>query len=160
MQGHRQRLGHRAFGVAYAVSEFVGLARADDDLLAERTLHMGHAHGAAEIAHVQTMVLQSKLTKAALSARVTGIDGDAVAARQVLHARRHLFQHTRHLVPQHHGLLNANGAKTAVLEIVQIRAANAAGSNSHAHLVACDRWRGIVFDAQVAGRMDNESVHG
>ena len=37
-----------------------------------------------------------------------------------------------HLVAQHHRLLDAHGAEAAVLEVVQVRAADAAGARARA----------------------------
>ena len=59
----------------------------DDDLLAERALHVRRAHRAAVVAHVQAMVLQALLAVAAHAAGPAGADGDAVADREARNAR-------------------------------------------------------------------------
>ena len=76
-------------------------------------------------------------------------------------AGAHRLDAAGHLVAQHHRLLDAHGAEAAVLEVVQVRAADAAGAHAHLQLVAA-RSSGvaIVFDAQVAGGVDDEGFHG
>ena len=64
-----------------------------------------------------------------------------------------------HLVPQHHGLLDAHGAEAAVLVVVQVGAADAAAAHAHQHWCGAG-GRGDVLDAQVAGGMDDECLHG
>ena len=82
VQRHRQRLGHRAFAVAHAVGQPIGLRGVDDDLLAERALHMRRAHRAAVVAHVQAMVLQALLAVAAQAAGAARADRDALAGQR------------------------------------------------------------------------------
>jgi hypothetical protein len=159
MQGHRQRLGHRAFGVADVSSQRMRLAGLDHHFLAEHTLHMWHAHRTAVVAHVQAMVLQAELAVATLAARPARAHGNAVAQREAGDSRTHRIDDARHLVAQHHGLLDANGAEAAVLVVVQVRAADAAGAHAHAHLAGADRGRGEVLDPKVARGMNDESVH-
>jgi hypothetical protein len=57
-------------------------------------------------------------------------------------------------------LLDAHGAKTAVLVVMQIRAANAAIGYIHTQLVFAQGGQFGVFDAQVFGRMANNGFHG
>ena len=70
-------------------------------------------------------------------------------------------------MPQHHGLLDAHGAKAAVVKVMQIRAANAAHAHLHQHLAGA-HLAGVLFvQAQVVGGVDHEAqaaqaqgVHG
>ena len=160
MQRDRERLGHRALGIAHAVGKQVGLYRLDHDLLAKRALHVRHAHRAAVVAHVQAVVLQAELAVAALPARPARADRDPVADRQAADAGADRVDRARDLVAQHHRLLQADAAEAAVLPVVQVGAADAADAHPHADLAGADRGSLDGFDPQVAGGVDDECVHG
>ena len=142
------------------VGQLVRLAGVADDALAERPLHMRRAHRAAVVAHVQAVVLQALLAVAAQPARPARADGHALADGKTLHRRADGLDDTGHFVAQHHRLLDAHGAEAAMLEVVQVRTADAAGA--HAHLQLVRQQFGCVdgLDAQVAGGVDDESFHG
>jgi hypothetical protein len=159
VQRHRQRLGHRALAVGDVLCQPMRLAHVDHDLLPECTLYVGHAHGAAVVAHVEAVVLQSHLAEAADTARAAGADGKVIADGEAGDVGRNFFDDTCHLVAQHHGLLETDGAESAVLVVVQVRAADAAGAHAHADLSRPDRRRRNVFNAKVTGTMDDECVH-
>ncbi len=105
------------------------------------------------------MVLQALLTVAADAARQAGADGDAFADREARDGAADFLDHARHFMAQHHGLLHANGAEAALLEVVQVGAADAAKAHANAQLPGKHFRRGHVFDAQIAGGVDDESVH-
>ena len=52
---------------------------------------------------------------------------------------------------EHHGLLDANRAETAMVEVVKIRTADTAGPNPYEQLVGFRFRRGNVLDAQIEG---------
>jgi hypothetical protein len=153
VQRHRQRLGHRAFAVADMVCQLVRLAGVADDALAEGALHMRHAHCAAVVAHVQAVVVLALLAIAALAAGPARADGHALAGREAGHGAAHRLDAACDLVAQHHRLLDAHRAEAAVLEVMQVRTADAAGAHAHLQLVWLE-WRRVdFFDPQVAGGM-------
>jgi len=105
------------------------------------------------------MVLQALLAVAAQAAGAARTDGDAVAGLVLAHAAADLLDDAGHLVAEHHRLLDAHGAEAAMLVVVQVRPADAAAAHAHAQLAGPDLGRGHVFDAQIAGGVDDESVH-
>lgn len=63
-------------------------------------------------------------------------------------------------VPEHHRLLDADGAEAAVVEVVQVGAADAAEGDVHAQLVVT-QWRQFCgFDAKVFGGVADNGFHG
>ena len=160
MQTHRQRLGQCGFRQAQVVGNRVGLVTLDDDLLGKRALDVRKGHGAAVKTHVQAVVVLARLAKAAVAAGARGRNGDALALGHTAHTRAHTLDHARDLVPQCNGLLDAHGAKAAVLVVMQVRAANAAIGHIHAQLVFAQSGQFGVFDAQVFGRMADNGFHG
>ena len=87
-------------------------------------------------------------------------DRHAVADREARDAGADFLDHAGDLVAEHHRLLDADGAEAAVLVVVQVRAADAAGAHAHAGLAGADGGRLDGFDAKVAGGVDDECVHG
>jgi hypothetical protein len=66
------------------------------------------------------MVVLSGLAKAAMAAWAGGRDGDSLAFFYPTHLGATTVHNTRYFVPQRNGLLDAHGAKTAVLIVVKI----------------------------------------
>jgi hypothetical protein len=159
VQRHAQGFGHGALGVTDAVAQGAELARIDHDFLPERALDVGHAHRTAEVAHVQAVVLQPLLAKAAVVAGQTGVDCDPGSHRQLADGGADFFDLTGYLVAQHHGLLDADGAKATMLVVVQVGAADAAGTDAHAHLTRTHGGRRKAFDSQVVGGMYDQCFH-
>jgi hypothetical protein len=60
---------------------------------------------------------------------------------------------------QGHRLFDANGAKTTVLKVMQIRAANAAKSNTDLQLTRARGLSGLGVDPQIFGGVTNKSAH-
>ena len=160
MEGDGERLRHRALAVAHALGQAKRLAGVDDDLLAERALHMRHPHGAAVVAHVEAMVLQAELAVATAAAGPARADGDALAGRVVAHRSARLLDHARHLMAEDHGLLDPHRTEAAMLEVVQVGAADAAGAHAHPELLGPDLRRLDVLDAEIAGGVNHECIHG
>ena len=61
---------------------------------------------------------------------------------------------------QSHRLLDAHRAKTAMLVVMQVRAANAAKSHLHQQLLLSQTRRLNVLQPQIFGRMANQGTHG
>ena len=105
------------------------------------------------------MVVMALLAIAALAAGPAGADGHTLADGEAGDAGTHRFDAARHLVAQHHRLLDAHGAEAAMLEVVQVRAADAACAHAHLQLMRLERRRVDLFNAQVAGGVDDEGFH-
>jgi hypothetical protein len=105
----------------------VALPAFSDETLAKRSLNMRHWHCAAIKAHVQALVLL------ALQAIVTAIAGsarrnrDAVTDREAGYGRTQRLDGPSDLVTEDHGLAHPHGAEATMVEIMQIRSADAAG---------------------------------
>ncbi len=106
------------------------------------------------------MVVLTCLAKAAVAARARRRDGDALAFGDAAGLAAQTLHHARDFVPQRNGLLDAHDAKTTVLVIMQIRAANAALGHIHAQLVFTQSGQFGVFNAQVFGRVADNGFHG
>ncbi len=63
------------------------------------------------------------------------------------------------LVPQDHRLAQPHGAEAALLVVMQVRAADAAGADADLHLAGPGRFGRDRLDAQVAGGVDDDSLH-
>ena len=75
-------------------------------------------------------------------------------------SRAHLLDHAGHLVAQHHRLLDAHRAEAAVLEVVQVRAADAAEAHAHLQLVRlAAAGVGTSSTRRSPGGVDDESFH-
>ena len=151
MQANRQRFSQCRLGQAQVVRHRMSLAGADHQLLAEGALNVRKRHGAAVKAHVQAMVLHAGLAKTAVAARAGRRYGDALAFCKTADFRAHGLHDTGDLVAQGHGLLDAHGAKAAVLVVVQVRAANAAKSHGHQQLMLAHGGLLPVFESQILG---------
>ena len=117
------------------LSDRVCLVSFNDELLCEGALDVREGHGAAKEAHVQAMILLAQLAETASAARTRRRDGNALSHAEVLDVGTQAIDHTRNLMAQSHRLLDANRAKTSVLVIVQIGAANATECDFDANLV-------------------------
>jgi hypothetical protein len=135
----------------------MGLRTFDDDFLAERTLHVRGAHGTAVEAHVQAMILLAFLAVLADAAGAAGRDGDARAGCDVGDGRTDFGDLARDFMAQHHRFLDAHHAETAVMIVVQVRAADTAGLDLDLQLL---RLQGGLqrLDAQVVRCMDDEAL--
>ena len=115
------------------------LALAHHEVLTEQALCVREHAGAAEEEHAPAQVQAPAAAVVALAAGVRGIDGDAVTR---LHARdlgADRLDHARGLVPRHQRLADHEGADAAVLPVVQVGAADAAGAQAQPHVVRAER---------------------
>ena len=159
MQTNRQRFGKGGLAHREPRRDREGLMLVDHDLVAEGALHVRKAHRASEEAHVEALMARSLKAIAASSAGVAWVDGDAVARLHANDARPHGNNRPRHLMAEDHRLLQPHGAEAAMLEVVQVGAADAAAAHLDAQL-ARQRRRGFdLLDAQVVGGVDHECFH-
>jgi hypothetical protein len=93
------------------------------------------------------MVLQALLTVLAESTRPARADRDACANRHIGDGRTRAGYDARHLVAEHHRLLDAHGPEAAVIEVMQIGTADAASSNAYEQLVSVGFGSRNVLDA-------------
>ena len=120
MQSHRQRFGHRRLAIAHMVGHGMGLPGLDHHLLPKRALDVRPRHGTAVEPHVQAMAVLTLLAKHAVATRPAGADGHPCADADALHLRTHGHHLARHLVAQHHGLLDPHRAKATMLVVMQV----------------------------------------
>jgi hypothetical protein len=112
---------------------------------------MRHAHGASIEAHVQALVGQALQ---AVPARPQGRLG--LTATLSPHADAgDILRHGRHdtgdLVAEDHRFLDADRAEPAMLEVVQIRAANAARGHADEHLARTDLAGVLLVEPRSVG---------
>ena len=160
MQADRERLGEGGLGRRDARRDLHRLPLLDDEHVAEAALHMREAHRAAVEQHVGAVLLLAHLAVAAMAAGPARIDRDAVAR---LHARdlaADRLDPAGDLMAEDHRLAHADRAEAAMQIVVQVRAADAAGLDPHAHVARPELGRGRRLDAQVLLGMDDDGTHG
>jgi hypothetical protein len=120
-----------------AVGDLVALPGFSDETLAKGALNMRHRHRAAVKAHVQALVL---LALQAIVASVAGParrNRDAVTDRKPRYRRTQRLDGPGNLMTEDHGLAHPHGAEAAMVEIMQIRSADAAGLDGDLDLATC-----------------------
>ena len=160
MQANRQGLCQGRLGQAQVVRNGMRLAGINDQFFAECALDVGKRHGAAVKTHKQAVVVLPSLAKLATPAGPGRGNGDALADLQAVDLAAHSLNNTRNLMAQGHRLLDAHRAKTAMLVVMQVRAANAAKSHLHQQLLLSQTRRLNVLQPQIFGRMANQGTHG
>ena len=133
MQSDRKRLGHRSLGRCQIIGQMT-LAGHDGDFFAEGTLDVRKGHSRAVEPHVQALVRQTTMTFHTVTAGAGRGHGHQIADLQVRHVGPEFGHPSGNLVAQNHGFLKAHGAKAAVVEIVQVRAANPAALHPDADI--------------------------
>ena len=63
-------------------------------------------------------------------------------------------------MPEHHRFLDANRPEAAVIEVMEIRTADAAGANANQQLMRFRFGRRDIFNAQIQRRVNHECMHG
>ena len=122
------------------------------DLLSEQALLMGKAHCAAKETHVGALVAHVRAAILALVAWHGGIDRDLVINGKAGHVFANGNDRTGDFMPENHRFADFNRAKTAVMIVVQIRAADAALVDLNGYR-ARFRCAGLIdlIDTQVMG---------
>lgn len=62
-------------------------------------------------------------------------------------------------MPKDHRFLQSDGPKTAVVVVVQVRSADPSGRHAQADLTGKKGILGPVFDPEIAGGVDDDSLH-
>jgi hypothetical protein len=160
MEADGQRLSHSGLRHRHAGWDWDCLIGLDCDALPKPTLDMRNPHRASHEAHVEALVGAPLATVPARAAWLARVDGHPHARGQVRNLAADFGDRAGDLVPKRHGLLQPDGAKAAMVKVMQIRAANASGFDADADLVR-PGWHGFdLLDAEVLRSMDDNAAHG
>ena len=135
------------------------LALVDREPLAEGALHMGKAHCAAVEEHVAAMIVEPGLAEVALAARPARVDRDDVAGANRRHAGTHGSHRSGDLVAEDHRLLQANSAEAAMVIVVEVGAADAAGADGDLDLAVAERFLLPLVDPQIVLAVNADRLH-
>jgi hypothetical protein len=143
---HRDRLGnrHRLFGP-------------NGQALPKATLRVREPHGASDEVHIQAFVPHALAAVPAMATGSARVDGDPRAGRDRRNIRPDLDHRSGDLMPEHHGLADADRAEAAVVEVVHVGAADPAGLDCDPDLpgTGSDGWDRL--DAQVLRRVNDDT---
>jgi hypothetical protein len=128
-------------------------------LLAEATVNMGDSHCATIEAHVEALVWHALVTITAVPARHRGVDSNPVANGDLRHVRPDIHDRASNLVSQDHRMLDPYSAKTAMVVIVQVRAADSSCGDSDSNLPRTGRLRGPIIKPDVVGCVNDDRFH-
>src|SRR5690606_10042255 len=149
VQADGERLGDGGLGEGRAGPDLLALEGLGHDEVAEAALLVGKPHRRAVEAHMQAMLAQALSAVAAGIARPARIERHAIAGDQPFDALSNRLDGARQLVTEDDRLAHADRAETAVVEVVQVRAADAAGADAHQHLIIGRRSDGLALDTDV-----------
>ena len=158
MQRHRQGLRHGGFTSCQAIGGHA-LARIGHKLFAKCALNVGERHGRPIEAHVEALVV------AAFTAEFAGVtgarwrDANQLSDAQTFDAPAQCCDVTRHFMAKDHGLLQANYAEAAMVEVMQVRAANAADCKFDRNLPRRRHINGALFNAKIFGSVNDDGFH-
>ena len=158
MQAHSQRFGKSGHFRPQTIAHGHGLAFMAHQPLAKPALHMRKTHRGAEKPHIQTMRLQAQLAKPALPARQRRIDRHALAELDMGRGTAEPHHGAGDFMTQNHRLLDPHGAKSALVVIMQIRAANAAALDFHLDLMRRESGHRHRFNPQIMRRMHQNGL--
>jgi hypothetical protein len=155
MKAHGQGLGESRVADGHVRRHGYALRRIDHDGLGKAALHVRRLAGAAHEEDGLTEILAAFPAELALAAEAGRVHGHLVAGTEVAGARG--FDHLAgDLVAEDQRLGHDEVAGPAVLEIVQVGAADAAGGNPHAHAAMAERLRRPLLDTQVARAVQDD----
>src|SRR5271168_1135865 len=138
----------------------MGLTFLADEQLAKRALHMWETHRAAIETHIETMVLPALEAELARVAGEARVHRDPIADRDAASLGADGLDDARDLMAEHHRLAQPHDSEAAVIVIMQVRAADAAGGNAHERLRFADLGRGPFLDPQIPGGVSDNRAHG
>src|SRR6185437_10596868 len=159
VQRHGERLGKRYLAKRDIAFDRIALALAHHETLAEESLRVRKHARAAEKAHVLAELLAAAAAIGAASARMRGADRDLVADLDARHAFADRDDDGRRLVPGNKRLAHDEAAVPALVEIVQIGTADAAGAERQQHLASTGRRLVLRLDAQILFCMNAARQH-
>ena len=155
---HRQGLRHRRLGRGQPVGPHA-LGGVGHQLFAERALDVRKRHGRSVEAHVQALVVQSLAAEPAGPAGTRRRHRDEIARREAVDPLPHFGDVSGDFVTEDHRLLQANRSEAAVVVVVQVRTADAAGGQADPDLSGSGRPRFALLDAQIPCLMDDDGSH-
>ena len=135
------------------------LARLRHQPLAKRALDVRKAHRAAVEAHVEAMLLDALLAIAASAAGPARAHRHPLADGEAGDAGTEPGDPAADLVTEDHRLLDPHRAETAMLVIVQVGAADAAGFDRDLDLAGSGFGECGGLHAQVLGSVDDDGAH-
>jgi hypothetical protein len=121
---------------------------------------MRKPHGTPDESHVETLVVLASPAIPAFVAWPAGIHGNPQARGDARHLTSNLVNGAGNLVPERHRLLQPDGAEAAVIVVVQVRPANAAGLDPNPDIAGPKGCGCYFFNAKVFGSMDDNAAHG
>ena len=160
MDADGERLRERSHFERGSIANPVDLLFGADEGLSEGAVNMRHAHGAPIEAHVQALVLAPYEAIFAGVAGQARADRDPIARLHPRHGSANLLDSRSHLMAENHRLTQAHGAKTTVVEVMEIGAADAPEANPHQNFVGANLGRGHLFDPQVLRGIGDDGAHG
>jgi len=161
VQADGERLGAGGF-VQPDIADRFALKILDDDLVAKTAVAMRLAHGAAEKLHFEAMLLLPDLAEAAMAAGKAWANCDAASRLDVRDLGADGFDGAGDLVPEDDGFTDLDRSDATIPEIMDIRAAEAAGADAHADLLGTDIADLARFNTHVALPVEHASpgLHG
>jgi hypothetical protein len=118
-----------------------------------------HTHGAAHEAHVEALIPHPLAAMEADAAGLARIHRHPHAGLKMRHIAGNGGDHTGDFVTERHRLLDPDRAEPAVMIVVQVRTADAAGGDLDAHFAGTRRRIGKAVDPQVLWRMNDDGSH-
>src|SRR6516164_81225 len=134
----------------------------DDDLVAKTAVAMRLAHRASEKLHLKAMLLLSDLAEAAMAAGEAGAKCDAASRFDVRDLAADGLDCAGDFVAQDDGFADLDRSDAAIPEVMDVRAAEAAGTNAHTDLFGTDIADLARFNAHIALPMEHAGpgLHG
>ena len=162
MQADGERLGSGRLGQRRAGRYRLALRSLGDDVLAKRALFVGKGHGRTVKAHVEAMLGEPLCAITAAAAGPARIQGDGIALLQAGDAGADRIDGAGDLMAENHRFSEPDRSEARLMIVVQIRAADAAGTDRDTHLAVtgcCDR---VAFDPEIIFVVEaaNPGFHG
>ena len=127
--------------------------------LAERALNMGEGHRGAVKPHIEALVEHRLFAVFAGPAGPRRRDRDELPFAQMRDAFAERGDIARDLMAQHHRLAQTHGAETAVVVIVQIRAANSARRQPDLDFAGTGSFNGPLLNAKIFCGVNDDRFH-
>jgi hypothetical protein len=160
MDADGQRFRQRSHFERGFVADRIDLLFGADEGLSESAVNMRHAHGAPIEPHVKALVLSAHEAIVAGVARQARINSSPVARLHPRDRRADFLDGCRHLMAKDHRLAQAHGAKTTVVEVMEIGAADASEANPHPNVAGANVRHGDLFDSYVLRGIGDDGAHG
>ncbi len=161
MQADRQRLGAGDLAERdLLLGDRCELRLPHHEAFAEHALRVGKDTGRSEKEHVPAQIAAAGATVVAAPARMRWIDRDLLSGRDTRYLCADGIDHAGGLMARDQRFAHDERADPAVLEIVQVRSADAACAQAQQHVARPQLTggaRGLVLQAQIARAVDDAS---